>query len=232
MESVRLGIITGLAREADCIPWQDADPRLMVVCAAADPSRAAAAAAELAGPGRCRSLISFGIAGGLAPGLVSGALLVPEAVVTRQGERLAVDWDWRQRLIGGLRWPSPLAGQPLIGVDHPVESAADKRSLWRETGADAVDTESHAVARAAVAAGVPFLVVRAVADPSHRTLPSWLARTIASDGRPDSARVLTGLARRPWHLPRMAVLGLDFRRALATLRRVALRAGPLFFFSR
>lgn len=232
MDSLRIGIITGLAREALCIPRQDADPRLTVVCVAADPVRAAMAAAVLAGPGGCRGLISFGVAGGLAPGVLPGDLLVPETVVTLQGEGLAIDRDWRQRLIGGLNWSSPPAGQPLIGADHPIVSAADKRSLWQQTGACAVDMESHALARAAAAANIPFLVIRAVADPGHRNVPSWLGGTLGPEGRPDLRRLLAGLAKQPWHLPRMAVLGLDFRRALGTLRCVAVRAAPLFFFSR
>jgi adenosylhomocysteine nucleosidase len=226
----RVGIITGLAAEAECFQGLKADDRLKVVCVAADPDRAAAAAGVLAGPGGCGGLVSFGVAGGLAPGAPPGALLLADAVVTLQGETLATDPGWRQRLIAGLDWPLPPIEEKMIGTDTPVESAEQKRALWRRTGAFAVDTESHAVARAAVAANIPFLVVRAIADPWHRDVPPWLAATIADDGAPDLGAVLAGLAQRPWHLPRLAALGLDFRRAMKTLRRVALRGGPLFFF--
>lgn len=231
MNPLRIGIVTGLAREARCLQRQGADTRLRVVCAAADSSRAAAAAAELAGPDGCNGLISFGVAGGLAPEVVSGDLLLPESVVTLRGEEFKVDHVWRQRLIGGLGWPLPPTGGALVGCERPVELATQKRSLWQQTKAYSVDTESHAVARAAAAVDVPFMVVRVVADPGHRTVPSWLAGTIAPDGKADLDRVLVGLLQRPWDLPGMIVLGSDFRRALKTLRRVAVRAGPLFFFS-
>jgi hypothetical protein len=59
-----------------------------------------------------------------------------------------------------------------------------------------------------------------------------LAETIAEDGRPDLGAVLVGLLRRPWQLPRLAVLGLDFERAMRALRRVALCVGPSFRFTR
>jgi hypothetical protein len=59
-----------------------------------------------------------------------------------------------------------------------------------------------------------------------------LAETIAEDGRPDLGAVLVGLLRRPWQLSRLAVLGLDFERAMRTLRRVALCVGPSFRFLR
>jgi hypothetical protein len=44
--------------------------------------------------------------------------------------------------------------------------------------------------------------------------------------------VLMGLLQRPWQLPRLAVLALDFERAMRTLRRVALCAGPFLRFTR
>jgi adenosylhomocysteine nucleosidase len=226
----RVGIITGLAGEAQCFQRPGVGARLKVVCVAADPNRAAAAAVDLAGPGGCGGLVSFGVAGGLAPGAPAGALLLADRVVTLQGETLASDSAWRRRLIDGLGWPLPPIEKGIIGADSPIETAEQKHRLWQRTGAHAVDTESHAVARAAVAANVPFLVVRAIADPCHRNVPPWLSGTIAGDGKPDLGAVLGGLVRRPWHLPRLAVLGLDFRRAMKTLRRVALRGGPLFFF--
>lgn len=226
----RVGIITGLAREARCFQRQEADERLKVICAAADATRAAAAARRLAGPEGCRGLVSFGVAGGLAPGVQPGALLLPDSVVTLQGETFATDLRWRRRLIDGLNWPAPPIEERTLGTDTPVESAEHKLCLWRQTGAHAVDTESHAVARAAVAANVPFLVIRAMADPCQRDIPLWLSATIADDGAPDLGAVLGGLLQRPWQLPRLAVLGLDFRRAMQTLRRVAVRGQPLFFW--
>ena len=226
----RVGIITGLAREAQCFQRQEADERLKVVCVAADAARAAAAARELAGPAGCCGLVSFGVAGGLAPGVQPGALLVPDSVVTLQGETLATDSRWRRRLIDGLNWPLPPIAERILGTDSAIDSAEHKLCLWRQTGAHAVDMESHAVARAAVAADVPFLVIRAMADPCQRDIPLWLSATITDDGTPDLGAVLAGLLQRPWHLPRLTVLGLDFRRAIKTLRRVALRGQPLFFF--
>jgi adenosylhomocysteine nucleosidase len=228
----RLGIITGLAREARCFERIGAEERLKVVCVAAEADRAAAAAAQLAGQKDCSGLVSFGVAGGLAPGAQPGTLLIPERVVTLQGESYATDAEWRGRLLNGLDCAPPLLQESIIGIDLPAHAVERKQQLWRQTGSSAVDTESHAVARAAVAANVPFLVVRAIADPWCRDVPAWLPGTIAEDGRPDLKAVLIGLLQRPWQLPRLAVLGLDFERAMRTLRRVALCAGPLFRFAR
>lgn len=231
MDHPRLGIITGLAREARCFERVDAKERLKIVCVAADAGRAAVAAGELAGSGGCGGLVSFGVAGGLAPGGQPGTLLVPDRVITLQGESYATDSGWRRRLLDGLNPVSPPLQEGIVGIDHPADSVKRKQQLRRQTGGCAVDTESHAVARAAVAADVPFLVVRAIADPWHRDVPEWLSGTIAKDGRPHLGEVLIGLLQRPWQLPRLAVLGLDFERAMRTLRRVALCAGPFLRFT-
>jgi adenosylhomocysteine nucleosidase len=228
----RLGVITGLAREARCFKHIDADERLKVVCVAADATRAAAAAGELAGPGGCGGLVSFGVAGGLAPNARPGALLIPDRVVTLEEESYATDAGWRRRLLEELGCTLPLLQESIVGIDRPACTVERKRQLRRRTGGCAVDTESHGVARAAVAADVPFLIVRAIADPWRRNVPAWLPGTVAEDGRPDLGAVLAGLLRRPWQLPRLAVLGLDFERAMRTLRRVALRVGPSFRFTR
>jgi adenosylhomocysteine nucleosidase len=233
-----LGIVTGLAREARCFEKVGAEERLKVVCVAAEAGRAAAAAGELAASKDCGGLISFGVAGGLAPGAQPGTLVVPDRVVTLQGESYATDSRWRRRLLDGLNrvslplQPSLPLQESIIGIDLPAHSVERKQQLRHQTGGYAVDTESHAVARAAVAADVPFLVVRAIADPWHREVPAWLPGTIAKDGRPDLGAVLIGLLQRPWQLPRLAILGLDFERALRTLRRVALCAGPFLRFAR
>lgn len=232
MDHPYLGIITGLAREARCFERAGVEERLKVVCVAADAGRAAAAAGALAGRKDCGGLVSFGVAGGLAPGAQAGTLLVPDRVVTLEGESYATDSEWRRRLVDGLNRASPPLLESIIGIDYPVHSVERKQQLWRQTGGYAVDTESHAVARAAVAADVPFLVVRAIADPWHREVPAWLPGTIAKDGRPDPGTVLAGLLQRPWQLPRLAILGMDFERAMRTLRCVALCAGPALRFAR
>jgi hopanoid-associated phosphorylase len=228
----RLGIITGLTREARCLKRVDVEGRLRVVCVAAEAGRAAAAASELAGRKDCGGLVSFGVAGGLAPDARPGTLLVPDRVVTLQEESYATDAEWRQRLLDGLGCTPPLLQESIVGIDLPAHTVKRKRQLRCQTGAYAVDTESHGVARAAVAANVPFLVVRSIADPWHRDVPAWLLGAIAEDGRPDLGAVLMGLLRQPWQLPRLAVLGLDFERAMRTLRRVALCAGPFLHFPR
>jgi hopanoid-associated phosphorylase len=225
---IRLGIVTGLASEADCLDFRSAAEGVRVLCAGADCGRAAAAAQELVAEG-CAGLISFGIAGGLDPALDAGALVVAEGVVLPDGIRVETDFGWRHRLLEGLG-PAigPVSGD-LAGSDGAVLDARRKKTLREKSGAAAVDMESHAVARVAAESDIPFLVVRAVSDSSRHGIPAWVAGTIQPDGHPGWSAVLSGVLAHPADMPTLLRLRTTSRRALATLRRVTLRAGPLFF---
>ena len=80
-----------------------------------------------------------------------------------------------------------------MGSERIVATAADKRALFEATGAQAVDMESHEVAAVAAAAGLPFLVIRALADPYDQVIPQVAREALRPDGRVR----LQGHARRP-----------------------------------
>jgi hypothetical protein len=86
--------------------------------------------------------------------------------------------------------------------------------------------ESHAVAEVAHAAGRPFLVLRAIADPADQALPRTTTVALGPGGEVRLLAVARALLERPAELPALLRLGRQSRRALAALRRVVLLAGP------
>lgn len=220
-----VGVIVGLASEARLLRGCSG---VRTACSGASAARARALAAELL-DGGCAALVSFGLAGGLDPRLSSGALCLPEAVLTPSGGRLAVGERWRARL-ARHRGGGDLQCALLLGSDRAVASPEEKAELFARTGAAAIDMESHVVAEVAAARRVPFLVIRAIADPAERRMPAWLAGVIGTDGRPVARRLVAGLAKNPGDLATMLRLGGDARRGLKALRRVAALAGPLLAF--
>ena len=115
----------------------------------------------------------------------------------------------------------------LAGVDRPLVRPDEKLALFAQTRAGAADMESHVVARAASAAGVPFVVIRVVSDPSNRALPRAAVVAITEDGRVDGRAVALALLRRPWECPDMMTLALDGAQAMYRLHRVGRRLPPL-----
>jgi hopanoid-associated phosphorylase len=160
-------------------------------------------------------LISFGVAGGLAPHLAPGTCVVASAIVS-ENLRLLTDRAWSQKLLDTM--PDAVHGV-LAGAPRPVRTPAEKRALNRGTGALAVDTESHVVAQTAVAFGLPMAAIRVIADPAHRGLPDAAMVAIRPNGTTDVLAVLRSLMRRPSQMRALMRTALDARAARATLLR-------------
>ncbi len=159
--------------------------------------------------GGATALLSFGLAGGLDPALRAGDVVVPAAVISR-GVRYATG-DVIARAAVGL----------LVGADAPVATVEEKRRLWRETGAAAVDLESGAVARIATERGVPFAVLRVVCDPAERALPAAALAALDARGAIGLGRVLAAVAGDPRQLVALLRLAGDAAVARRALRHCA-----------
>lgn len=221
----RLGVITGLVQEADCLKVFPAIDRPLIATVGANGVRAREGALALIDQG-CGALISFGTAGGLEPALTAGALVIADAVITPDGERLETDRRWRETLHRKVAGEMSAIMAPLAGVLGTITTAEAKRDLFAATAAAAVDMESHAVARVAAKAGIPFLVLRAIADPASRAIPNAALRGVDANGNFRACRVLAAILAKPWEIPALIWLARDGAQALAALRRVALIGGP------
>ena len=170
----------------------------------------------------CGGLISFGVAGGLAPHLQSGTCVIGSAILD-EGERRITDARWAQRLMRII--PDAVHGA-IVGVRAPIAHAHDKRALHEKTGAIAVDMESHVVARAAAQHGVPVAAIRVIVDPVKRTIPRSALAGAQPDGTIDPFAVVLSLARNPRDFLGLVRMALDTRAARATLMRGSALLGP------
>jgi len=170
----------------------------------------------------CNGLISFGVAGGLAPGLQPGTCIIGSSVID-DGEERPTDARWSQRLRRII--PDTEYG-PLLGVREPIAFSGDKSALHEKTGALAVDMESHVVARAAARHGVPLAAIRVVVDPVERTIPRSALAGTRADGTIDPLAVVRSLMRYPRDLMGIIRMSLDARAARATLVQGSTLLGP------
>ena len=215
------GVVTALQAEADCLRQSADGSSPLVYVSGGSVLRARAGAEELRAKGVV-GLVSFGLAAGLAPVLRPGDVVIAESVVLPSGKTIATDAIWRaallQRLSGsGLK----VRVARIAGSDELLTSAIAKRRAFQTTFAAALDTDSHAVAEVAAAAGLPLLVVRAVADPAEEMRPAIAFAANGVDGQPRSLAVVGHLARRPWEIPAAWRFSKNGRLALDALRRVA-----------
>ncbi|MBB3900434.1 phosphorylase family protein [Roseococcus suduntuyensis] len=202
-------VAVGLASEAALLP---AGTRVLV--SGGDAARLAEMLEAL--PADVTCVLSFGIAGGLAPEARTGEVLL--AGTLHAGQTFAPDATWTAALAKGTGATGTGARVvPLAASETLLADVQAKRALHAATGAHAVDMESGAVARFATTRGLPFAVLRAVADGPEDALPRAAHRALTPDGRPALGPVLAGLARRPWELPALIGLGRASARAHAAL---------------
>jgi adenosylhomocysteine nucleosidase len=170
------------------------------------------------------ALMSFGLAGGLDPGLTSGSVVMPGEVISSDGARFLTSDAWRRQLQLSIAGLGPVACGTLLTVSQPIGRIADKARAFRETGAVAADMESWAVAQVAALHGLPFVAVRVIVDSAQDVLPP--AVTAASrEGRLNMRRLIGGLAAAPLDL--LALMRLAQRYRIATRMLAALARADL-----
>jgi adenosylhomocysteine nucleosidase len=219
--------VTGLAFEARIV----AGAGVTVVCAGGHLQLKRAV--EHALRQGCRGILSFGIAGGLAPHLKPGSVVVARNVISEHG-RYASNRAWAQSLIDMVRDAADSAGasrlaglrgvtfEDIAGSDVPLACTDAKRELYQSTGAVAVDMESHVAARIAAEHRVPFAAFRVITDPSDRALPPAALVATRVEGTIDVVAVVRSLIRCPRQVPTLLRLALDSwaaRQALVPGRR-------------
>jgi adenosylhomocysteine nucleosidase len=215
------GFVTGILAEQRCLEaafkQHTSTPPPRYYCAGASLERAYTGAQRLIEDG-ANALVSFGIAGGLAAALTPGTVVLATTVIDNSGNRWETSTPWRNAAATAI--PDTAAGT-LISTPTPATTPDEKTRLNRDHQALAVDMESAGVARAAAEAKCPFLVVRVIADPADRSLPSSALHGIDAEGRQRPLRVVSKLIVRPWELSGLIRLSNDSRTALRQLGRVA-----------
>jgi adenosylhomocysteine nucleosidase len=206
-------IVTGLVQEARIA----AGPGMAVICSSSDPQQLRALLTVF-DPTTIRGVISFGVAGGLDPTLKSGDVVVATEVMAGDARWLAgltLNEDLIASVaLGGRR----IVRGRLAGAEEVVVARHVKAALHSETGAAAVDMESHIAADYAAKAGLPFAALRVVSDPAHRALPSSAMAAIKPNGDIDLRKIMRSVVRNPMTLRDLVSTGIDFSRALRSLR--------------
>ena len=225
---MKIGVVSGLPRERACLKSSIEKPREFNAATGLGPVLAGRAASDFIDAGAC-ALMSFGIAGGLSAVVPAGTVILATAVVDGETTHLA-DENWLSRIEKALVGKCDFMKGTLAGTDWLISSPMEKQKMHNLTGAVACDMESHAVARLAALNGVPFSIIRVVADPFDRVVPEWIIRCLNPSGGVQFGRLFLELVGRPLSLVELVGLSKDTKKAFNSLRRVALHLGPRLLF--
>ena len=133
-------------------------------------------------------VILCGLAGSLSDAWLVGSAHVPIAVAADDGGRYAPTF-------GALRGDA--GGAPLFSSAPTTLTTSQARRSWAErSGADIVDLESVAFARAATAARWRWTIVRGISDGPATSLPPDIDDWVSERGRARPGMVVRALARR------------------------------------
>jgi adenosylhomocysteine nucleosidase len=143
-----------------------------------------------------KMIYSVGFAGALDPGLKVGSIVQPRRVVNA-GDGSSVNLN---------------RGEGVLVSFGSVASPEQKASLRDSFGAQAVDMEAAAVARAAEVRGVEFAVAKVISDEFDYRFPST-ERFVDSTGQFLEGRFAWFAALRPWLWPQVVRLARNSHRA-------------------
>jgi len=180
-------------------------------------SRRSAENAVAAGAG---GLVSWGLAGGLVSAAKTGNVILCTRVTRSVGPALLADSSWSDQIATCL--PAGLVVQRggLLSSETVLPTPEAKTAAARESGALAVDMETHAIAAVAAASHLPWLGVRVVADSVLDRLPPALERCVDASGNTRLAGVL-GIMGRPGQWAGLIRIAIRYRRANRSLALVA-----------
>jgi adenosylhomocysteine nucleosidase len=192
------GVVAALEFEARCLSRLSDGSLIGISGIGADNAARAARALIAGGAG---ALLSWGVAGALEPALECGAAVLPCQVLRQPGaadgptlQRFDTCRAWRERVRSALQGHVRVVDGALLSSAAPVAAAHGKASLFRDTGAVAVDMESAAVAAVAAAHGLPFIALRVILDTASDSLPASVMRAF------DPARARPARCSRAWAL--------------------------------
>jgi adenosylhomocysteine nucleosidase len=215
MDMFKLAIVAALEREVRPLirNWrvreQDAGGRrfrffekddIVLVCGgigAESARRAAEAVIAFYAP---KMVCSAGFAGALDPGLRVADIIQPRRVVNA-GDGSSVKLN---------------RGEGVLVTFGAIASPAQKTKLRDSFGAQAVDMEAAAVARAAEARGVGFAVVKVISDKFDFSFPA-MERFVDSNGRFLEGRFAAFAGLRPWLWPQVLRMARNSGRASRAL---------------
>lgn len=203
--------VVGLQREAAVLRGLD----VVTLAGGGASERLATDLAELAKG--ANGIISFGMAGALAPDLALGDWVIGTRVGAHE-----CDPRWIEAL--SHRLPDARVG-PIHADGKLIAEPAEKSNLHRASGSLVADMESHVVARFAAEAALPFAVLRCVSDEAAATLPPAIAVAMKPGGGLALGAILGSIVRQPGQLPHLFRTVAGFHRAYDALGEGARRAG-------
>lgn len=178
-------------------------------------------ATELAVSKGATKLISWGCAAALSPDLKMGDLVLADSLLNSNGLEIAVNATWHQHVKTVLGSDIVAYKGALFNSNVLISTATEKQAIYAKTGAIALDMESDTIAQVAQHYALPFLAIRAIADPAMMDLPTSVSKALNENGEIEITKIIASLVFNPKEITHLIQLGQYFQLAKRTLSNVA-----------
>ena len=229
-----LGIVVALPEELPTLTSKKIPPSalnsVLVICSGAGAENARKAAETLVSNGATH-LISWGCAAALSPELKPGDLTLADSLLDAQHVQININSAWHAQVKNSLAKSLSVHTGTLLESLQIVALSSDKKQLHTKTNAIVLDMESVAIAKVAQEKNLPFLAIRAIADPVKMDLPQAVSVAMNKQGKVLISPLLKYLLFHPSELAGLIKLGLHFHAAKKTLKHVATQLDTIINFS-
>jgi len=187
-------------------------------------------AAELLVSKGATQLMSWGCAAALSPDLKMGDLVLADSLLNSDGLEMPVNATWHQHAKTVLGSKVAVYKGALFNSHALVSTAGEKQAIYAKTGAMVLDMESGAIAEVAQHYALPFLAIRAIADPASMDLPVAVSKALNENGEVEIFKIIASLVFNPKEIPHLIQLGQYFQLAKRTLSTVAKQLPQIIVF--
>ena len=147
---------------------------------------------------RVAGVIMAGLAGALSPELDTGDVIIDSSSTNASSLAQFMDnMSGRKRVFVG----------PIHTSRHIVSSPAEKKKLYAESQALAVEMENSYAYEFALKRQIPWLAIRAISDTAFESVPAEVMKFVDSAGNVKPWDITRGLARHPGLIPSVVRLG-------------------------
>lgn len=105
----------------------------------------------------------------------------------------------------------------ILTVDKALATEESKTKARQDYGADVVDMETSAIAKAAIESGTAWAVVRVVSDSASENLPIDFGSIMGADGEPDRVRLAVKAIMKPPLMLKLLKLRSAMNRAVGNM---------------
>jgi nucleoside phosphorylase len=168
------------------------------------------------------AIISFGMYGGIGPGVVVGETNIASRLMGPNNEMYYPDKAWNNRIIMKIR----AKAQPWYstGKFNQSNTPEQRRTLWLISGALCMDDETLFVAQFAQKKGIPWVVCRNCSD-AYLDNVAIASNLLNAGGGVDGWNVFKDFVTDPKDMIKMTY---DYEISNAGLKKAAAELGPYF----